>query len=188
MNERLSLITVEQFRQLARPTSSHLDEKEVSVFIREAEDKYIIPILGYKNFKAASEGITSVWDETFDDSFSATLLLDGGEWQDDRHCKCSDVDEGLLYYCNGIRKALAYYVYAKMLRADGTILTRSGNLRHNDEYSSHDDDPKLNRYNDTMDMAERYISECMAYCKYHAKDKQIKRIKSSRARIRAIGD
>lgn len=185
---RKQLITVDQFRELARPTSVHLDENEVNAYIRESEDKYIIPFLGYKNFKAAAEGIVSVWDETFDDTFSATLLLDGGEWEDDKHGKCGCSDEVLVNYCNGMRKALAYFVYARMIRADGSILTRSGAMRHNDDYANHDNDPKLNQYNDTMDMAERYISECMEYCKYHAKDKQIRSVRGSRLKFHVIGN
>lgn len=176
---RTQLLTVEQFRELARPTSVHLDEREVNAFIREAEDSFIIPFLGYGNFKAAAEGISSLWDDSFDDTFTASLLLDGGEWEDSK---------GVLHYCNGVRKALAYFTYARMLRADGSIITRSGNVRHRDEYADHDEDPKRNRYNDTMDMAERYLSECMAYCKEHKKDKKIRKMVSSRSSIRAIGD
>ena len=45
-NERTRIITVEQFRELARPTSIHLDESEVDIYIREAEDASIIPAVG----------------------------------------------------------------------------------------------------------------------------------------------
>lgn len=51
--ERTSLLTVEQFKQLARPTGNHIDEEEVKVFIRECEDSFIIPAIGYERFKAS---------------------------------------------------------------------------------------------------------------------------------------
>lgn len=53
--QRKQLITVDQFRELARPTSTHLDEDEVNAYIRECEDANIIPAIGWKRFKAATE-------------------------------------------------------------------------------------------------------------------------------------
>lgn len=179
MNERKSLLTVGQFRELARPTSTHLDEEEVSAYIRESEDAHIIPSVGYANFKAAADGEESVFDKTFDTSFRSSLMLEGGEWTDDK---------GELRYCSGLRKSLAYYTYAKLLRSDGAIITRSGTIRHRDEEADHESDDKLRRYNDTMNMAERYLSEVLEYLSEHKKDKRARPIKTSRARIRAIGD
>lgn len=174
-----SLLTVGQFRELARPTSLHLDEGEVSAFIREAEDAHIIPSVGYRNFKAAVDKEDSVFDKTFDTSFQSSIMLDGGEWTDKK---------GELRYCSGLRKALAYYTYAKLLRSDGAIITRSGTIRHRDEEADHEGDDKLRRYNDTTSMAERYLSEVLEYLSEHRKDKRAKPIKTTRARIRAIGD
>ena len=175
---------MEQFRALARPTSLHLDESEVNSFIRECEDRFIIPAITYANFKAAVEGIDSVWDETFDDTFSARLFLDGGEWEDAEDC----TGARKLHYCNGLRRALAYFVYAKMLRADGSIVTRAGAMRHRDDNGEHLDGGKLQQYNDVMNIAESYLAECMSYARFHAKDRQVKPIRGSRARIHAIGD
>ena len=50
MDERY-LISFAEFQQLARPTSVHLDEAEVYAFIREEQDVYIIPAIGYELFK-----------------------------------------------------------------------------------------------------------------------------------------
>ena len=55
MGKRKQLITADQFRELARPTSTHLDEDEVNAYIRECEDANIIPAIGYERFKAATE-------------------------------------------------------------------------------------------------------------------------------------
>lgn len=183
--ERKPLITVDQFRKLTRPTSVHLDEEDVLSYIRECEDERIIPAIGWGNFKS-SLGI-QVWDKTFDDSFIPNLWLDGGEWQ--QQATGTDGKEYTKeYYCSGVRKALAYFVYAKMLRADGTIVTRSGTMRHRDEYSDHLDDPQIRQYNDVMNMAERYLAECLLYLNVHRKNRQIHPIRGSRARITAIGD
>lgn len=183
--DRKPLITAEQFRELARPTSAHLDEDDVLSFIRESEDEKIIPAIGWANFKS-SLGLKE-WDSTFNDSFNPDLWLDGGEWsqkQTDENGEKFDK----LYYCCGVRKALAYFTYAKILRADGTILARAGSMRHRDDYSDHIDEPQLKQYNDVMNMAERYLGECLLYLKAHKKDKKIKPIRGTRARIIAIGD
>lgn len=183
MNERKRLISVEQFRELARPTSVHLDEEEVNAYIRECEDQYIIPVIKYKNFKGCVENDQSVWDEFFDETFNPKIFIDGGEWIS---------DEGTIkeeaHYVNGVRKALAYFVYARMVRSDGNILSRAGAMRHRDEHAEHNTDQKLRQYNDVMNMAERYLAECVAYLRLHVKDLEINKTKCTRARIKAIGD
>lgn len=184
IEQRKPLITVEQFRELARPTSAHLDEEDVRTFIRECEDNYIIPAITYRQFKGAveCEGSTP-WDDSFDETFKTTVFLDGGEYKRDEGEKTETVE-----WCSGVRKALAYFVYARMQRVDGNILSRSGAMRHTDERAEHTDDSKLRQYGDTMAMAERYLAECVAYLKLHLRDKNIKPLKTTRARIKAIGD
>lgn len=66
--ENKYLITVEEFKELARPTSRHIDEGEVLTFIRECEDIYIIPAIGLACYKEVQE-------EKDED----IILLDGGD-------------------------------------------------------------------------------------------------------------
>lgn len=183
--DRIPLISVEQFRTLARPTSAHLDEGDVLSFVRECEDERIIPAIGWANFKS-SIGLRE-WDSTFDDSFIPDLFLDGGEWSKEEVDEHGDKFDK-LYFCNGVRKALAYFVYAKLLRADGTIISRTGSMRHRDDYSDHIEEPQLRQYNDVMNMAERYLAECLQYLKVHKKSRQISSVRGTRARVHAIGD
>lgn len=180
MNEHGHLITVAQFKALARPTSCHLDDTEVMAYIAECEDLHIIPAIGFANFRRAieSESFTDIFDETFD----ASVWLDGGEFVADV-CGCSPRTE----WCVGLRKTLAYYVYAKMLRADGTILARSGAMRHNDQYAQHVD-PNRKQYDDVMNVADQYLSGCLLYAKTHtAECNAVKPIRGTRATIKAIG-
>ena len=181
---RKPLLTVEQFKALARPVSLHMDTQTVEQFIRECEDAFIIPAITYRQFKGAVECENNTpWDNTFDDSFSTVLFLDGGEWKQDE-----GTEKEQLHWCSGIRKALAYFVYARLMRADGSIVTRAGAMRHRDDRADHTDDSKLRQYNDTMAMAERYLAECVAYLKMHLRDNNIKKIHTTRAKITAIGD
>ena len=182
---RLPLITPDQFRELARPVSVHVDDSEIVQFVRECEDMYIIPAVGWPNFKSAT--ITNVWDEFFDGTFNPSIFLDGGEYNPgDSVCGCGNGDAGLRY-CNGLRKCLAYYVYAKMLRNDGNIIARAGAMQHQDQYAYHTDDRSLKRYNDTMDIAERYLGECLEYANIHRKENRLT-ARQTRCRILAVGD
>lgn len=179
--QKASILSYEGFRQLARPTSSHIDENEVNAYIRECEDIYVVPAIGWQNYKAAMNG--SSWDDTFDDTFNGAIFLDGGEYEQQDECN----DKTVLQYCNGLRKAVAYFVYARMLRADGTIVSRAGAMRHRDEYGDHVDNSNNKQYSDVMQLAEKYLANCMAYYKYHQLT-NVNPVHSSRGRIVAIGD
>ena len=119
------------------------------------------------------------------DGFNPAVLLDGGEYEPgDRTGACDG--SGETSYCNGLRKALAYFVYAKMLRNDGNIIARAGAMQHNDQYAMHTNDPELKRYNDTMSIAEKYLAESMEYANMFKPAKR--HVRGSRCRILAIGD
>ena len=188
-NGRGHVLTPTMFRALARPTSRHLDEDEVWAYITECEDRYLIPAVGYSNFKAAA-GVAA-WADTFDETFSSSILLGGGEWEGTPSPEsgvCGVASGDTLHFCPGLRKALAYYVYGTMLRADGTIITRQGAMRHRDDDADHVDDSKGHQYNETFDMAERYLSECLAYLRFHQRKDYVKPLRGSRLHIHAIGD
>lgn len=179
------LITAQEFAKLARPVSVHLDEDEVTQFISECEHLYIIPAVGYGNFKAAVSDTT--WGGEFDDAFKPNTAINGGEWTlDNTHARCELVSKE-LQYCVGLKKTLSYFVYAKMLRADGAIYSRAGFMQHDEQYSHHVDESKNKNYNDVMQIAEQYLGNCLQYLKYHSVDKAIQPVHSTRARIHAIG-
>jgi hypothetical protein len=179
MGERKQLITVDQFRELARPTSTHLDEDEVNAYIRECEDANIIPAIGWERFKAATE--QGEWGDSVLPDFQPATFLDGGEYSQD--------ETKVQKYISGIRKALAYFTYARLFRADGTIISRAGGMRHRDDYSDHVQDVSSNKqYNDIMDMAERYLSDSLEYLKAFTPKGEVKAQRGTRAHIHAIGD
>ncbi len=179
MGKRKQLITADQFRELARPTSVHLDEDEVNAYIRECEDANIIPAIGYERFKAATE--QGEWGDSVLPDFQPAVFLDGGEYSQD--------ETKVQKYTSGIRKALAYFTYARLFRADGTIISRAGGMRHRDDYSDHVQDVSNNKqYNDIMDMAERYLSDALEYLKTFTQKGEVKAQRGTRAHIHAIGN
>lgn len=173
------LITnIEQFRQLVRPSSVHLDEPTIMAFIDEAVTAYILPVIGYGIYKeACSDDPMSGMAQGFDKS----VLLDGGEWEQ-ASCVC---EENGTQYVNGLRKALAYFAYARMMRADGAVVSRAGLMHHRDEYADHVSTDK--QYQDVMSMAETYLGECAQYLKAFSLDTRINPVRQTRARIKAIG-
>lgn len=171
------LITIEEFKTLARPVSIHIDPDVVNAYIRESEDMHIIPAIGYDRFKSLLSD-----DALSDDD---TTLLSGGEYKATDNCGCATKTESTRK-CFGLKLALAYYVYAKMLRSDGSVMARAGFMQHNDQYASHVDDSKNKQYNDVVDCAEYYLNSCLEFIK--SKDDTIKPIRGTRCRIHAIGD
>ncbi len=185
--KRKQLITVEQFRELARPTSVHLDEEEVNAYIRECEDTNIIPAIGWGRFKAATE--QGGWGSSVLPDFKPDVFLDGGEYETGREGCCSQDTSKVLRYTSGIRKALAYFTYARLFRADGTIISRTGGMRHRDDYSDHAQDSTSNKqYNDIMNMAEKYLSDALEYLQAFTPKGEVKPQRGTRAHIHAIGD
>lgn len=187
MEERKQLITVDQFRELTRPTSTHLDEDEVNAYIRECEDTHIIPAIGWERFKAAAE--QGEWGNSVLPDFQPDVFLDGGEYTTkDSGTDCVHAAT-TVRYTNGIRRALAYFTYARLFRADGVIVSRAGAMRHRDDYSDHVQDLSNNKqYNDIMNMAERYLSDALEYLKAFTQQGEVKPQRGTRAHIHAIGD
>lgn len=174
------LISIDGFRELARPTSAHLDVEEVNKYIEECEDIYIIPAVGLETFKA-------LLDADVCQGMPEDVLLNGGEWIDEKgECGC---DGGKLRKCHGLRKALSYFVYARMMQNDGGIVTRTGFVKHNDEYASRDDDKnRVRKYNEVMSVAETYLSTSVDYWKCYKGDCRRDRVRGTRIRIHSVGD
>ena len=170
--ENKHLINVEQFKQLARPTSKHVDKDEVKTFIRECEDIFIIPAIGLDVYKAL---LADALQET------TRILLEGGEY----------IEKGETRKCAGLQLALAYFVYAKMSMSDGGILTRTGLMQHNDSYASRvDERNRVRRYDEVMNVAEAYLASSLAYLEssLERKGSARKRVRGTRLRIHAIGE
>lgn len=169
--ESRHIITIEEFKELARPTSKHVDEDEVMSFVRECEDMYIEPAIGLDKYRAM------LTDEISDED---KVLLEGGSYKD------KDKKD---FTCHGLKKTLAYYVYAKMTMADGGVMTRSGVVQHNDSYAARQDDKnRVRRYDDAMNVAEAYLETCLAYLKTMKGYEEHSKLRGTRIRIHSIGD
>lgn len=177
MENRRHILTAGELKGYVRPISRHVDDEELETFIRECEDTVIIPAIGLKRFKELCGEENQLGDEN-------RILLCGGEYENRK---------GELKQCVGLKAALSYFTYAKMIMSDGTILTRTGLMQHNDSYAERSDDKnRVRRYNDVMNVAEEYLSTCLAYLASLNKEccgnAEAGRMKGTRVRIHAIGD
>lgn len=146
------LISVAEFKLLARPTSVHIDELEVEAYIREAEDIKIKPAIGitlYDKFVNADTPTSLTEQEK--------ILFKGGTYACD--CGCVTKKE-----CAGLKRAVAYLAYARMVAANGGMVTRTGYYQHDDDYASRvDDKNRANARRDVQNMADYYLGSCLEY-------------------------
>lgn len=133
------LITPEEISLLARPC--HVDEQKAIAYIVEAELNNIKPALGDDLFLRLKRG-------------ENRLLLEGGEYERD----------GKLYYIAGVKRALAYYVYSRLLESGSVDLTRQGVVnRRSDDANAADEDNIIKISRETYAIADRYMQEVMDY-------------------------
>lgn len=169
------IITLEDFKQLARPTSVHLDEAHFNAYLQEAEARHIIPAIGYDLYNTLCHP-----DEWSEGEEYYPILVSGGVVES-THCGC----DGGTIFCHGLKKATAYFTYALMDKGDGAVMARAGLMRHRDEYADHADD-KIKQFDNVMDMAELYLSSVLEAIK--ANDCCTPKARQTRATIKAIGD
>lgn len=167
------LITTQEVSSLSRGMSIHIDESDIEQYIRESESIDIKSALG-----------DSFFLEVKDNPEKYSLLIDGGVYED---------KNGHKKLLTGLKTALAYYTYARIVKNGDRNVTRFGLVQKDSEYSSHTEfKEKVMAYNDAFSIADRYLKECVLfldenndeYPLYQGKGK----IKSNRVVCRIIGE
>lgn len=138
------LITREDIDRECRPCNAQ--DALVDRCIEEAQNLDIIPAIG-----------ADWWLRVLDrnDDAVATLLWEGGIYKD----TC-----GNAHIFAGLRKALLYYAYARIVRSSGGVSTRFDFVVKADQYSdSADLQAKTQAYNEAFANADNYKAQCLAY-------------------------
>lgn len=155
---RRHLITPDEIGKYSRPISKHMEQELLEAFICEAEDLDIRPAIGDELYKQLlyTDGnayfdnlINGVWGEdTFGHTFDETFDGDGG--------MCTA----------GLKKAIAYYVQARIVKWNNVQVTRFGAVTKNEEYSDKaTGTERSNQSGQMMDLADRYLADCIRYIK-----------------------
>lgn len=140
------LITVADVFTLSRNNSAQLDAREVETYIEEAELLDIKPTIGAPLYLRLLNNSSNK-----DDNYK---LLYGGQYEG-----CC----GVATFA-GIRKALAYYVYGRIVKNGGRTATRFGFVEKRDEHSSQVEyKERLNVANDATLVADSYMKETLNY-------------------------
>lgn len=167
------LITTSEVATLSRGMSVHIDEDKIETYIRESESIDIKLALGDELYLDVKEH-----PEKYE------LLLDGGTYGDNR---------GEKKMFMGIKTALAYYTYARIVKNGDGNVTRYGFVQKEDEYSSRPDiKEKVMAYNDAFSIADRYLKECVLFLNEKNDEyplyKGLGMMKVNRIKSKLIGD
>jgi hypothetical protein len=138
------LITREDIDKECRPCNAQ--DALVDRCIEEAQNLDIIPAIG-----------ADWWLRVLDrnDDAVATLLWEGGIYRD----TC-----GNAHIFAGLKKALLYYAYGRIVRSSGGVSTRFDFVVKADQYSdSADLQAKVQAYNEAFANADNYKAQCLAY-------------------------
>lgn len=92
--------------KLSRPISKHIDNEKILSCIDEVERLEVKPMIGY-----------SLMKEIADNPTAHEKLLEGGEYE---------LTDGEITEFAGLKKAIAYYVYARLIMAIDNNATRYG--------------------------------------------------------------
>ena len=142
--DNVLLITREDIDKECRPCNAQ--DALVDRCIEEAQNLDIIPAIG-------ADWWLRVLDREHDDE--ATMLWDGGIYND--NC-------GNQHIFAGLRKALLYYSYARVVRSSGGVATRFDFVVKADQYSdSADLKAKVQAYNEAFATADGYKAQALAY-------------------------
>lgn len=138
------LITYEEAHTLARKMSVHMENDKIDIFIREAEDMDVKPVIG-DSLLLAVKATPSRFQ----------TLLDGGRYVD---------GSGKGKSLAGLKSALSYFVYARFVRNNDGNVTRIGFVNNNSDHSTRALDAERERaYNDAVAIGRRYLQECMEF-------------------------
>ncbi|MCL1933981.1 MAG: hypothetical protein FWF53_09260 [Candidatus Azobacteroides sp.] len=177
------LTTPDNIKKNTRPVSAHLDDGRIEIYIDEAEQLNIKPVIGDELFIDLLEYVDASDKSQFPVAYET--LLDGGIYEQTR---CGTTGKKTF---KGLRSALEYYVYAKLVKNNDDNVTRFGFVNKDEDYSSRPSlNIKLAAEKDALSVADGYRSDCIDYLKENSKN--IPKFKigkaKNRLRIKIIGN
>lgn len=152
------LLTTIELKTLGRPIGQIADDK-LDAFISEAEQLHIKPILGDELFLELLNEV-DIKDEEKKNAIKQTLL-NGGTYYINK-----GTDRERICSFTGLKVTISYFVYAQNLMVGDIESTRFGSVFKDNDYSTRlSSKERSNAYNNTMEIANAYLGECVDYCK-----------------------
>lgn len=170
------LITTTEVGALARPCFA--DDTIIERLILESMREEIKPRIGDALFIDLTAG-----DSEDDLSDDLRFLLNGGAWSD---------SNGTRRYLTGLKTALAYFVYARVIRDGNIQSTRYGaRIKTDDNSINSEDSERQRQYRQAFQSADAYLAECLAFINARlcscASGSSPRVMRSNRTRFRVIG-
>jgi hypothetical protein len=138
------LITTNDVKTNSRDVSQYVSDDKIQIYIEESENIDIKSALGDALFLDVKEH-----PENYSD------LLNGAVY---------DTRRGERKSFTGLKKALCYYSFARLMKNGDFNVNRFGTVNKTSEYSSNAEyKEKVTAYNDAFDVANRYLKECVVY-------------------------
>jgi len=144
-----TIISSTEASTLGRPIGQIKQEK-MNAFISEVELTQIKPVIGdelYNKLKNVDYGSDS----------NEYILVNGGSYED---------SQGVYKSLSGLKVAIAYFVYVKVMMSGDIESTRFGMMQKNDQYGQHiSQSSRSAAYSEATDVANQYLKECIAFCR-----------------------
>lgn len=156
------LISITEVKEFGRQIGN-VDDNKLLTFITEVEQMYIKPAIGERL-------LNQLLENPYNEEYK--ILLEGGSYTD---------THGDVHSLSGLKVTISYYVYAQNLMVGDIQSTRFGSvLKQNDYSNGISSKERSDAYNNTLEIANYYLSECVSYC-------LIKKLSQSRQKIIATG-
>ena len=169
------LILPAEVGELARPC--YADDALLTQIIAESEREDIRPRIGAAIYVALKEASTEE-----DLTGGMRVLLLGGTWTD---------SAGKVRYLDGLKTALAYYVYGRVIRDGNITSTRYGAVIKSDENSNSASDTaeRQRQYRQAFAAADTMLTEAVNYiiAAQLGGCEDVPRVTSNRARMSVVG-
>ncbi len=136
--------------KLGRPIGGKVDQERMLAYIIEAEQMNIKPVLGDKlMLDILQHG---------EENEKYQVLLNGGTYT---------ANDGGIYSFVGLKCCVAYFVFAKNVMVGDFQTTRFGTVLKESDYASHiSTKERSDCYNDTLEVANSYLRDCLRYCSH----------------------
>ena len=150
------LLDTEELKELGRPIGD-VRENKLQAYLNEVEQTIVKPAIGDALFLA-------LHNEDIEPESDHDILLNGGEWTG---AACGCADDGVHFFA-GLKTAISYFVYAKLLMTGDIESTRYGFVQKEGAYSqSISQQQRVAAYNDAMEVGNAHLRDCVTYCKAH---------------------
>jgi hypothetical protein len=167
-----NIVTSSEVMTLCRPISGHYEPARIDMFIPEAELLDVKDQIGEQLYISILEEAGTTYNE----------FLTGGVYE--------VADKKYIF--KGLKSAIAYFVYCRLIKNSDGQLTRFGFVAKDTDVSTRPDlRERTAAANEAFEIGKAYLNECLQYIRLVIEPTNqctITQVKSTTYRINAIGD